>query len=84
MSLSKDVRDEFRRNVSRAKSTLLVALLTTLVAVLDGVVAYGSGDTGMILLDVALWFCASIQWALYFDYRTLVRILKIIEESDKA
>jgi hypothetical protein len=63
------------------KKQFRLAVVATLVAVMDGVVMVLMDNPLMILLEMGLVFCAVVQWIIYFNTQTLIDLRKILSDQ---
>ncbi len=69
------------KRLTRGFRHRIAAMVLTIAAVIDGVVAAADGRSFIIVLDVFLFFCATIQWGLYLNAYSMRRTLTILLES---
>ena len=58
----------------RMRTQLLVAILATTAAALDGIAMVLVFSPPMVLLGIVLASCAVIQWCPYFNVRTQIDV----------
>ncbi len=81
MEIGMGLAEQIDKVSHKKRKQLIVAVLTTVVALLDGFAAMLSGIPVIIILDAFLWLCAGFQWCIWLSFDTKEVIYKTIKSE---
>jgi hypothetical protein len=60
------------------------AIAASVVAALDGFVMVSTFTPIMVLIEMLLVACATLQWTLYFNIKTRLELHAFVNQDEKA
>ena len=66
------------------KRQLLIAMLITLAAIMDGIVLVINFNPTVVLCEIVLASCAVLQWSIYYNIQTRIDIETLLSNQQQG